>query len=242
MLRTVTLSLLLLISVGVMLPFASSTAHGLRQSAGMNQHRRHRHHSRVWWRHHRALLKRRHEAALAHRNAPLSTLVTNFATGKESASIMPPKLPAGWDSLTIAGNREMRFKTDTGNAAVTGQAALAVIALSRPAPAYLPSREQQRILGGVSFSDLRRTVIDKMVAAGGWVINDYQRDVEGKRVFVVTAQTPADGHSPEKSWNFYFTEINGRIYSLTTNTPLPSSERMSGEAERFIASLQASTN
>ena len=147
MLRTVTLSLLLLISVGVMLPFASSTAHGLRQSAGMNQHRRHRHHSRVWWRHHRALLKRRHEAALAHRNAPLSTLVTNFATGKESASIMPPKLPAGWDSLTVAGNREMRFKTDTGNAAVPGQAALAVIALSRPAPAYLPSREQQRILG-----------------------------------------------------------------------------------------------
>ena len=33
MLRTVTLSLLMLVSVVVMLPFASSTAHGLRQSS-----------------------------------------------------------------------------------------------------------------------------------------------------------------------------------------------------------------
>jgi len=156
--------------------------------------------------------------------------------------VVLPQLPTGWDNLTVASNREMKFKTNTGNAAAPGQASLAVVALSRPNPAYLTSREQSRILGGVSFSDLRRIVIDKMVAAGGWVINDYQRDVVGKRVFVVIAQTPADGRSPEKSWNFYFTEINGRIYSLTTNTPLPSSDRMAGEAESFIGSLQSATN
>jgi hypothetical protein len=82
-------------------------------------------------------------------------------------------------------------------------------------------------------------VIDKMVAGGGWIINDYEREMTGHRVLVVTAQTASDGRSPEKAWNFYFTEINGRIYSLTTNTPLQASDRMALEAEKFIASLQA---
>jgi hypothetical protein len=93
------------------------------------------------------------------------------------------------------------------------------------------------MLGGVSFGELRRIVIDKMITAGGWVTNDYEREVGGRRVFVVTAQTPADGRSPEKAWNYYFTEVNGRIYSLTTEASLQSSERVAAEAERFIASL-----
>ena len=112
-----------------------------------------------------------------------------------------------------------------------------MVALSRPAPAYLTSKEQRQILGGVSFSELRRTVIDKMITAGGWVSNDYEREVGGHRVFVVTAQTPADGRQPDKAWNFYFTEVNGRIYSLSTEANVQSAERMAAEAERFIATL-----
>src|SRR5882724_10735577 len=71
MLRTITLSLLLLLSVGIMLPFASSTAHGIRQSAAFH-HNQHRHHSRAWWRRYRARLRKRRAAALAHRNALLT--------------------------------------------------------------------------------------------------------------------------------------------------------------------------
>ena len=93
------------------------------------------------------------------------------------------------------------------------------------------------MLSGVSFAELRRSVIDKMIAAGGWVSNDYEREVGGRRVFIVTAQTPADGRSPDKAWNFYFTEVNGRIYSLATEANLQSAERMAAEAERFIATL-----
>jgi hypothetical protein len=93
------------------------------------------------------------------------------------------------------------------------------------------------MLGGVSFAELRRIVIDKMIAAGGWVTNDYQREVGGRQVFVVTAQTPADGRSPEKALNYYFTEVNGRIYSLTTEASLQSAERVAAEVERLIASL-----
>src|SRR6476661_1693663 len=70
MLRTIAIALILLISVGVMLPFANS-AHGIRQSAQVSVSH-HRYHSRAWWRRYRARLrKKRAAAALAHRNMTL---------------------------------------------------------------------------------------------------------------------------------------------------------------------------
>jgi hypothetical protein len=116
---------------------------------------------------------------------------------------------------------------------------LAVVALSRPNPAFLTSREEKKMLGGVAVADLRRIVIDKMVASGGWVVNDFVREVNGARVFVVTGRTPKDALTPEKTWTFYFTEAGGRIYGLTTDSPVEFSERMTSEAERFIESLRA---
>ncbi|MBA3512890.1 MAG: hypothetical protein H0T77_00745 [Pyrinomonadaceae bacterium] len=136
----------------------------------------------------------------------------------------------------------MRFRTGTVSGSVPGEAMLAVVAQSRPTPGYLTRREERRMLAGTAVADLRRIVIDKMITAGGWVVNDYQRDMAGCRVFVVTAQTPGDPRSPEKSWNFYFTELNGRIYSLTTNTPRQFSDRMAADAEKFISSLHTARN
>lgn len=98
------------------------------------------------------------------------------------------------------------------------------------------------MLSGVSFSDLRRIAIDKMINAGGWVINDYERQVNGARVFVVIAQTPSDGRSPEKAWNFYFAEVDGKIYSLTLNTPVEFSNQLTVEGEKFISTLAAKAN
>ncbi len=244
MLLTVTLSVLILLSVVVMLPFASTTAHGIRQSSVARHHRRYRRHSRAWWRHHRALMRRRRAAALAHRNAPLITALpqpTLNALNVNASAVLLPKLPAGWNSLPTAKNGELRFQASAPKGTVAAQASLAVVALSRPNPSFLNSREQRKFLAGVSFSDLRHLVIDKMLVTGGWVTNDYTRDVGGAHVFVVSAQTPSEGRSPEKAWNFYFTEIAGRIYSLTTNAPLNSSERMATEAEQFISSLNAAS-
>jgi hypothetical protein len=230
MLRKIALSLLMLISVATILPFVDSAARGFHHH---RHHRRHRHHSRRWWRHHRALMARR-RAAMAHRNAPLMTQPAVIAPLGSAASAVSPA-PDGWKAITSATG-ELRFRSnEPGN--TPDQAALSVVALSRPSPAFLTPREQRQILGGVSFAELRRTVIDKMVVAGGWVNNDYEREVSGRRVFIVTAQTPADGRSPDKQWNFYFTEVNGRIYSLATEATLQSAERMAAEAERFIAGL-----
>ena len=240
MLRTITLSLLMLISVGVMLPFASSTAHGIRQSSASHQQRHYRRHSRAWWRRHRARLKRRRAAALAHRNAPLGPVFADSISPTVPTAVLP-KLPAGWNNPTLTNGGEVRFRTE-GSAAVPGQGTLSVVARSRPNPAYLTQREQRTMLAGVAFSDLRRIAIDKMINAGGWVINDYERQVNGARVFVVIAQTPSDGRSPEKSWNFYFAEVDGKIYSLTLNTPLQFSGKLAAEGEKFIASLGLKAN
>ena len=237
MLRTITLSLLMLVSVVVMLPFASSTAHGLRQSSASQQQRRYRRHSRAWWRRHRARIRLRRAAALAHRSSPLGPVVVKSIIPDASIPGLP-KLPAGWNNATLANGGELTFRTE-GRAMIPGQGTLAVVARSRPNPAYLTQREQRTMLAGVSFSDLRRIAIDKMINAGGWVINDYERQVNGARVFVVIAQTPSDGRSPEKAWNFYFAEVDGKIYSLTLNTPVEFSNQLTVEGEKFISSLAA---
>jgi len=179
-------------------------------------------------------------AALAHRNSPLGPILANPLSPQASPAGLP-KLPAGWNNATIVNGGELRFRTE-GNGTIPGQGTLAVVARSRPNPAYLTQREQRTMLSGVSFSDLRRIAIDKMINAGGWVINDYERQFGGARVFVVIAHTPSDGRSPEKSWNFYFAEVDGKIYSLTLNTPVEFSSQLAAEGEKFISSLAVKAN
>src|SRR2546430_14413117 len=119
------------------------------------------------------------------------------------------------------------------------QASLAVVAVA-PAPTVQPlAYEQRKMVGGVTFSDLRRSVIDKMITTGGWVVNDRAREIGGHRVFEVIAQTPATGDGkPEQVWNFYFTEVNGRVYSLTTRSANPASEKISADAEQFLSNFR----
>ena len=151
--------------------------------------------------------------------------VSGISNGETRPRVVNPSHPA--------------FKASTPGSPLPGTMNLAVVALSRPNPAFLTSREEKKMLGGVAVGDLRRMVIDKMAASGGWVVNDFIREVNGNRVFVVTARTPKDALTPEKAWTFYFTEAGGRIYGLTTDAPVEFSERMTSEAERFIQSLRA---
>ena len=137
----------------------------------------------------------------------------------------------------VVGNLSAAVKSPA--AKLPGQMSLSVVALSRPNPVFLTAREQKNMLAGLPVADLRRIVIDKMVSAGGWVTNDFIREVNGKRMFVVMARTPGDTLTPERAWTFYFTEAGGRIYGLTTDAPLEFADRMSNEAERYIETLRA---
>lgn len=257
MLRTLAIALILVLSVGIMLPFTNE-AHGVRQTVQVGKKRHHRYRSRAWWRRHRARLRqKRAAAALAHRNTLLA-LPRNISVGDMSGVTAPalPSLPEATSAEAVAlpppvmnahaSNGATRPRVVNPNhpafkavSALPGQLNLAVVALSRPNPAFLTSREKNKMLGGVAVADLRRIVIDKMAASNGWVVNDFVREVNGNRVFVVTARTPKDALSPEKAWTFYFTEAGGRIYGVTTDSAVEFADRMSNEAERFIESLRA---
>jgi hypothetical protein len=257
MLRRIGLSLGLLVSIVVMLPFASSTAHNLRSQLAARTSRFH-HHSRSWWRRHRAQIRRR-QAMLVKRRALEANSRPGSATAsaptkpsdnhaglpgalpfpdgiyRDGAFSMP--LPNGWSAgSTTKGASSFRIAPPNGMP--EAQATLAVVAVA-PANVEVIGREQRRMLGGVSFTDLRRSVIDRMISAGGWVVNDRQREMGGHPVFEVIAQTPAtsDG-KPEQLWNFYFTEINGRVYSLTTRTTGGFTEKIAGDAEKFLSDFR----
>src|SRR5215216_1661188 len=264
MLRIIAISLMLVLSVGIMLPFTNS-AHGIRQTTHVGQRRHHRYRSRAWWRRYRARLRQKRLAAeLAHRNALLS-LPQNISVGdlsglSQAAQPAMPSVPSNATAVTttlpppvmtasvsapsngatrprVVNSAHSAFKAEAPK--LPGSMNLAVVAMSRPNPAFLTSREEKKMLGGVAVADLRRMVIDKMVSSGGWVVNDFVREVNGSRVFVVTARTPKDALTPEKAWTFYFTEAGGRVYGLTTDAPVEFADRMTNEAERFIQSLRA---
>ena len=272
MLRTIAISLILVLSVGIMMPFAHE-AHGVRQSVQTGSKKRHyRYRSKAWWRRYRARMRQRRLAAeLAHRRQLLA-LPSNIAvsdlsglsgpalpslptTSVETSTLPPPEMVASVASVPsvapsipasngatrprVVNSAHPAFKTSVEAPKLPGQMNLAVVALSRPNPAFLTSREAKKMLGGVAVADLRRMVIDKMVSSGGWVVNDFVREINGNRIFVVTARTPKDALTPEKAWTFYFTEAGGRIYGLTTDSTVENAERMTAEAERFIESLRA---
>jgi hypothetical protein len=249
MLRVASLSLLVIISIALVLPMAGSKA---RHSHGpaYRHHRRHRHHSRAWWKRHHARLRHVREAR-SHKSQPLAkeggagesyyasapaagSSTSKVSTGTVQWRLAAPQGRSAWPS--VAGG-VTKFYAYAPGGKPGGQATLSVIPGGSGARMF--GRERRQMLGGVRFADLRRTVIDRMIATGGWVLNDVEQQIGGRRVYVVTAQTPAsnDGRVPEQSWVFYFTESEGLIYSLATNTSTEFSERMNAESERLLASV-----
>lgn len=245
MLRRIGISLLLLVLLVVMIPVITSTAHNLR--AHFSSHSRNRRHSRAWWRRHRAQMRRR-QAMLARRRAMIAArragqipsvpakTAENHAVLSTAVTITPNPatreamaLPNGWSQASNTnGAANFRIAPANGSEA---QATLAVVAPSTGAQPF--GREQRNMVGGASFTELRRSVIDRMVSAGGWVVNDRQRQIGGRRVFEVVAQTPSTNGKPDQVWNFYFTEVNGRVYSLTTRST-GANDKIVSDAEKFI--------
>jgi len=152
---------------------------------------------------------------------------------KDGAFTMP--LPSGWSAESATkGTTSFRI----ASSGTPTQATLAVVAAAPANANQLVGREQRNNLAGLPFSDLRRTVIDRMISTGGWVVNDRQREIAGHRVFEVIAQTPANSDKPEQVWNFYFTEVNGRIYSLTTHSAMGLTGKLAADAEKFLGSFR----
>jgi hypothetical protein len=255
MLRRIIFVLVLLMAVLAVLPFATSLAHSLRyQSAPSHRF----HHSRAWWRRHRARMRRR-QAMLALRarqlaaarrglSDPATPVVSENHATLPAPLTLPANLvaapaavlPSGWSPAATRKDSET-FRIASANGSQVAQATLSAIAATAPGANLPIGREAKRTLGNVSFTDLRRTVIDRMLSAGGWVINDMDREIGGHRVFQVVAQTPSASDGSAQTWNFYFTEIDGRLYSLTTHSAGEFNDKLSGDVEKFLSAFHPAT-
>lgn len=256
MIRAIALSLALLLGIGVVIPLATDYA-----EAGPKKQRKYakkkkkkiKKYSKQWWRLYRARVKRQKALRAKKRALRLRQLrlARARATTNRDTSVRPTRkvvtapvseetstvvLPSGETAPTTwkksqSSPSELQFRVDDGTGSTLGQASIAVVG-----PSMGADDNRGKTVGGVPTTSLRRNVIDRMVRENGWVVNDYQKEIGGKKVYVVVAQSEGAGGRVQ-SRLFYFAESDGRIYSVSTVAPGDSAERLAEESEKVINSL-----
>ncbi len=257
MFRAIVLSLALLIGIGAIIPLATDLA-----EAGPKQSRKHRKqakkykkYSKAWWRQYRARTKRNRAMQARKRALRLRQLrlararaAETGSTGTASAKPVMPKAktadptaavlpsgdpaPSGWRAAQTTP-AELQFRVDNSAGDQVGSASISVVG-----PAISGVSDSRKTVGGVATTSLRREIIDRMIRENGWVVNDYQKDIAGQPVYVVVAQSQARNGAVQ-SRMFYFTEVDGRIYSVATNSPVEEQTRLAEESEKVINSLKS---
>lgn len=256
MIRAIAISIALLIGIGTLIPLATEMA-----EAGPKKTKRYKKarnwkgvkkYSKRWWQLYRAQERRKKKLQAQRRSLrlkqlrlarvrkeetakPVSNPVAAKAVAAPEAKAAPAMLPSGDPAPSTwqrgeAASGELKFSVDNGN----GSAAISVVG---PAMGETVNTGRNRAVGGVPTTSLRREVINRMIRENGWVVNDYQKEIGGKPVYVVVAQSQAPG-GRISSRMFYFTEVNGRIYSVATDSRTDAAERIAEESEKVITSLQ----
>jgi hypothetical protein len=256
MLRAIALSLALLLGIGTIIPLATDyTEAGPRKQKKKIKRAKYKKYSKKWWRAYRARMKRKRALAKRRRQMRIRRILLARANKAKQpvnskqnpvakqkpvvADTTPAMLPSGdvapkgWKSGLVSSN-ELQYRVDDDNGAQIGLASISVLG---PAMGADNNAGKNKTVGGVPTTSLRSTVIDRMIRENGWVVNDYQKDIGGKKVYVVVAQSEGAGGSLQARM-FYFTEVDGRIYSVATTSPNGSSERIVQESEKVIDSLQ----
>jgi hypothetical protein len=164
--------------------------------------------------------------------------VSAVATVRRSGMPFDFNAPSNWTPAKRSRQGEAVYNVLGPDGRAAGTAVLAPVSLSPTQVAAAPTTVKTKSVGGVPVTALRRTVIDRMVAEGGWVTNDIVQESHGRRVFVVLAQTGTPG-MPARSWTFYFTEIDGRVYSLATTAPVEFAAPLAAGSEQLMATLRA---
>jgi hypothetical protein len=262
MVRVIALALSLMLSLGAIIPLATNYSEAGPKHNYKKKKKKYKKYSRAWWRQYHQRQKRR--KALAARKRALKARQMRLAQQRlangDEAPVMPSMaktgksrqkvttvqensataiLPSGesaprtWKRGTDSRG-ELQFRVDDEAGRQIGAASLSVVG---PAMGADENSPRSKTVGGVSTGAWRRTVIDRMMKEEGWVVNDYQKDLGGKKVYVVVAQSKGAG-TQIQSRVFYFTEVEGKIYSLSTNAPNEASERLAQESEKVINSLQ----
>lgn len=190
--------------------------------------------------------RRRREAALAPDGTRHSAVGSNLfrKTRAAASEVQGPRnpfdfaMPQTWRLAGANGQGTMKFAVTGRDGRASGAAQLSPFAVSGPSAAQDVITPRTKLLGGVALPVLRRTIIDRMIIEGGWVTNDLEREIEGRRVYVVVAQK-GEGGVARESLAFYFTEVEGRLYSLSTNAPVDSSAAVAADSEQLLTTLRA---
>lgn len=252
--RAIALSIALLIGVGVMVPLATEYAEaGSKKTRKYKKKREWRgvkKYSKRWWQLYRAQERRKKLRAAQRRKLRLRQVrlakAREAQTGetqakapvspaKKSPAVLPTgqAAPQNWAPAS-AKNGEVSFKVAGNSGMEVGSASISVVG---PATGDSVSTGRNQSVGGVSTLALRRDVINKMVRENGWVVNDYQKEIGGKPVYVVVAQSQSS-NGRIQSRLFYFTEADGRIYSVAANSNSDAAEKLAEESEKVVNSLQ----
>ena len=252
LIRAIALSLALLIGIGAIVPLATEMVEAGPHKVKTYKKHKYKKYSKKWWRQYRAQQRRKRALAARRRALRLHQLRLAKAAAETGKIPPPPALktvkkteepvtmlpsgeaaPRGWKRSVVNGG-ELVFRVDNASGAQVGSAAISVVG---PAMGETVVRPRNAALAGVPTSSLRREVINRMIRENGWVVNDYQKEIGGRTVYVVVAQSQAG--SQLQSRMFYFTEVDGKIYSLSTNTGNNEADRIAEESERVLNSLQA---
>ena len=246
--RAIALSLALLIGIGVIVPMATESVEAgpKKTKRYKKKPRKYKKYSKAWWRQYRARMKKKRALQARRRALRLRQLrlakaakstdpkVKNNAAKlpgvKPSASLLPSgqAAPKGWQAAGSTPG-ELQFRIEGA-----GTASISVVG---PATGESVSGSRNSMLAGVPTTSLRREVINKMINENGWVVNDYNKVVGGKMVYVVVAQSQSSAGRVNARM-FYFAEADGRIYSVATNAAADSAEKLAEESEKVINSLQ----
>ena len=264
MLRAIVLSIMMLGTIAATLPIVDTYA-GRNQSAasarGRGKRNYHRN-RRAWLRRRQARLRqqralaamRRREAAMNAMNAfkdDKRAINPNATQVAYNAAPFGFALPKGWSGSTPTTDGGMQFNVRGTDGRDAGAVVLSTVANSSEGNKY---ERRRRSLGGVAFSELRRRVIDRMVAEGGYVTNDQERTIGGRQAFVVTAhgtraniverrdfkngvQFSASSSTP-RDVTYYFVEIDGGIYSFAAETAEGNAAALAAQVEAFVANLR----
>lgn len=259
--RVITLCLVMTFTLGVMLPFATDWSEASKAKMSKKRKKKIKKYSKAWWKMYRAKKRRARmlaarRRALAKRRAEVVAAATQNATttvseqepiakrGRTNVEKVPAQFSPtlGKDAPVAAGGSDLEFRVADQNGQQIGSAQLSVIGVAMPQNEDGTSdKTRKQMLAGVPVSALRRTVIDRMIKENGWIVNDYQREVDGKRVFVVVAQSNSAGGATQ-SRQFYFTEVDGRIYSLATNAPADYSDKVASDSEKLLKAMSNNNN
>ena len=248
--RAIALSLALIVGVTVIVPLATDSVEAGRRS--VKKKKSYKKYSKKWWRQYRARQKKKRIVAARKRALRLRQLrlarqrAVKGSTPERIASAKPVRIrktavlpsgdaaPNGWSSAQTSPS-ELQFRVDDSAGSQVGLASISVVG---PALGDSSTTSYAKSVGGVSTSALRRDVINRMIKENGWVVNDFQKEIGGRAVYVVVAQSQSKTGGVQ-SRMFYFTEVDGRIYNVATNSPVEQQERLAEESEKVLDSLQS---